>query len=304
MKKNNLLTIIIVNYNTYPFLQKCLKSIIAENISGIFPEIIIVDNASSDDSVRLIRTNFPEIELIANRTNLGFAKANNIGITKARGKYILLLNPDTQISGGVLKKMVGFMESDSNAAVSTCRVELADGSLDDACHRGFPTPWNSFCHFTGLGSLFPSSLIFNGYHLGYRQMDKIHEIDSCTGAFMLVRRTAGEAAGWLDEDYFWYGEDLDFCFKIKAKGGKVYFVPDVKVLHYKGVSSGIKKQSRSISTASKETRIRVNKARFEVMRIFFRKHYSGRYPRMLMFLVFAVIAIKENINKIIYKLRG
>ena len=226
---------------------------------------------------------------------------NAFVIDKFVANYILLLNPDTLVFPETLNVMYKYMEEHPGVAVATCKVVLAEGVLDDACHRGFPTPWNAFCQFSGLSLLLPDSRLFNGYHLGYQNMDEIHEIDSCTGAFMFIRKRVGELAGWLDEDYFWYGEDLDFCFKVKKQGGKVMYVPETKIIHYKGISSGIKKHSQNKSLADKRTQILATHARFQVMRIFYQKHYQGKYPDWLTRIVFAGIRIKEYFSLIKYK---
>jgi len=287
------LSIIIVNYNTGDFLYKCLESIKKSSFPQDKLEIIVVDNASSDHSANFLKKKRPDVVFIQNRRNVGFAKANNQAIKKAAGDYVLLLNPDTLLQKETLTVMFGLMERNLKIGVATSKVLLIDKTLDDACHRGFPTPWNAFCHFSGLSKLFPKSLLFDGYHLGYRDLDKIHEIDSCVGAFMFIRKRAGEDVNWLDEDYFWYGEDLDFCYRIKEKGWQVVFNPETEITHFKGISSGIKKHSRGISSASRKTRLLASRARFEVMRIFYRKHYLQKYPRFQTFLVLKGIQTAE-----------
>lgn len=305
MIKNVDLSIIIVNFNTKDFLRECLFSIDKSlQKSKLRFEVIIVDNGSSDGSVGIIKKSIEEhshkflgltLRLIENQTNLGFSRANNQGIKVAKGKYILLLNADTLVPKETLPFMVDFMEKNKEVGVATCRVELLSGELDDACHRGFPTPWNALCHFLGLGRLFPQSNFFNGYHLGYQNLNKIHEIDACVGAFFMMRRKAGEEVNWLDEDYFWYGEDLDFCFRVKKRGWDIIFVPDVKIIHHKGMASGIKKNSSSISKAGRKTRILATNSRFDVMKIFYNKHYQTKYSRLLRWLVFGAIETKRKI---------
>ena len=191
---------------------------------------------------------------------MGFAAGNNVGIKKAKGRYLLFLNPDTIVMSNTFREMIRFMDDNPQAGAATCRVELPSGKLDEACHRGFPTPWNAFCHFSGLEKLFPKSKIFSGYTLGWKPLDKIHEIDSGVGAFLMVRKEVGDNLNWWDEDYFWYGEDLDFCYRIKEAGWKIYYVPKVKIIHYKGVSSGIRKESQKITKVNKETRVKAIKA--------------------------------------------
>jgi len=217
------LSIIIVNYNTKDFLKKCLESLYpAIEKTSFKTEVLIVDNASSDDSPQFLNSlKKPYLKVIISQKNLGFAKANNLALKKAQGRYILFLNPDTLVLPETLLVMMKFMEENPKVGAATCRVELTDGQLDQGCHRGFPTVWNAFCYFSGLGKLFPKSKIFAGYSLSYLPLDKIHEIDAGVGAFLIVRHQAGEPLAWFDEDYFWYGEDLDFCYRLKQKGWKI-----------------------------------------------------------------------------------
>ncbi len=259
-------------------------------------EIIVVDNNSNDDSVEMLENLKLKIEnlklkIIVNNNNTGFAKANNQGIKKSRGKYVLFLNPDTIVLPETLPFMLEFMKKNPAVGVATCRVELVDGKLDEACHRGFPTPWNAFCHFSGLEKLFPHSRLFAGYYLGHLNLNTTHEIDSCVGAFMLVPRLVGEKIGWWDEDYFWYGEDIDFCYRVKKAGFKVMFVPKVKIIHYKGASSGIKKTK---SKADLKTKEKAMLASTQAMRIFYQKHYRGKYPKPVEKLVFWGINLLEK----------
>lgn len=286
------LSIIIVNYNTEKLLKECLTSL---NIS-IPHEIIVVDNGSSDNSVPMLKDNFPVVLVIENKQDEGFSKANNIGIKKAKGEYILFLNPDTLLKDeNIFEVLFNEFEKDKKVGAVTCKVVLPTGQLDDACHRGFPTPLNAFFHFTGISKILPKVKFFSGYNLTYLDLNKTHEIDACCGAFMLVRREVGEKVNWWDEDYHWYGEDLDFCFRLKEVGYKILYVPKVSIFHYKGASSGIKKHSKQFSTADKKTRIKAINARFDVMKIFYKKHYNHKYSPLLKNLVFLAVEIKRKI---------
>jgi len=289
------LSIVIVSYNTKKFLQDCIESIYKTSKNFSF-EIIVVDNASSDGSPEMVRQKFKDVLLIANKDNLGFSKANNVGIKKSTGRYILFLNSDTVVYPNTLKTMIDFMDRNKDAGASTCKLQMPSGKIDDASHRGFPTPWNSFTHFSGFAKILGKTKLFGGYNLGYMDLDKTHTIDALAGAFMLVRREAGEDAHWWDEDYFFYGEDLDFCFMLKQKGWKVYYVPQVSILHYKGVSGGIKKSSKSITTANRNTRKKVKYERFRAMRLFYKKHYENKYPWFVTRLVYAGIYLKQLIS--------
>lgn len=286
------LSIVVLSFNTKELLRECLVSIRKNVPPDLHSEVIVVDNASADGSEKMVREEFKDAILIANKENLGYTRGNNEGIQKAKGRYILFLNADTYVYAKTLETMVAFMDEHKDAGAATCRVELLNGKLDDSCHRGFPTPWRAFCHFSGLSKLISNSKLFNGYHLGWKELDKINEIDSCSGAFMIVRRSAGEEMRWWDEDFFWYGDDLDFCYRLNEKGWKVYFVSTVKILHYKGVSGGIKSISQHLTRATRETRLRVTRARFEAMKIFYQKHYIGKYPKLVTWLIMQGINVK------------
>ncbi|OGH21772.1 MAG: hypothetical protein A3F31_04795 [Candidatus Levybacteria bacterium RIFCSPHIGHO2_12_FULL_38_12] len=289
------ISILIVSYNSKIFLRECIDSIEKNILNKIKKEIIVVDNASGDGSAETIRNSFKDVILVENKENLGFSKANNIGIKKSKGNYILFLNPDTLVREKSIETLLGFLDEHTQVGAVACKVELPNGEIDDASHRGFPTPWNSFCYFSGLTKLFPHSKLFSGYTMGWKDLSTIHEIDACGGAVMLVRRKAGDDVKWWDEDYFFYGEDLDFCYRLKQKGWKIFYYSNVSILHYKGVSSGIKDISKDRTTANKETRNRASKARFDAMRIFYKKHYEKKYPRFVSWLVHKGIDIKEKL---------
>jgi GT2 family glycosyltransferase len=290
------LSVIILSYNTQNFLQDCLRSIEKVDKKGLGIEIIVVDNASQDDSAKVVKKDFPQVKLMVNKKNLGFSAGNNRGIAKASGKYVLILNPDTIMEKETIASMYQYMEENPNVGASTCRIELPNGKLDLVCHRGFPTPWRAFCHFSGLEKLFPKSKYFSGYVLGHLPLNKVHPIDSGTGAFLFVRKKAGEEINWFDEDYFWYGEDLDFCYRLKQKNWRVMYVPITKILHYRGASSGILKHSKKISTASLETRTMAARASTEAMRIFYNKHYRQKYPLIITSTVLLTISLLERLR--------
>jgi GT2 family glycosyltransferase len=287
------LSIIIVNHNSTDFLLPCISSI-NRTIDSLSYETIVVDNASDIASLDSAEKAAPGVTFIRSSVNLGFSAANNVGIRASKGHYLLFLNPDTIVQDCTLSTMVRFMESHPDVGASTCFVQLPNGELDDAAHRGFPTPWNALCQFSGLSKLFPRSRLFSGYSLGWENLSVTHDIDALAGCFMLVRREAGEAAGWWDEDYFFYGEDLDFCYTLKQLGWRIAFVPEVSILHHKGMSSGIKKSSPRLSRADRSTRAAATHARFNAMKIFYDKHYRSAYPAPVRWLVLAGIALKQQ----------
>lgn len=277
MLKQPKLSIVVVNYNTRELLLSCLNSLrLAKTKSDIW-EIIVVDNASTDGSAVEVQKHFPETIVIKNRKNLGFAKANNQGIGKTYGEYILLLNSDTQVYPGSIQHMLSVIKQDEQIGVATCKLVLEDGRLDPACHRGFPTPWAAFTYMIGLERLFPQSQIFGQYHQGYKNMQIAHEIDCPVGAFFLIRRKVIECVGLLDEDYFMYGEDIDWSYRIKKSGYKIFFDPQVAVLHLKK-RSGRANESRRLQI---DTQVYF----YQTMKIFYRKHYQKIYPNWLTVLI-------------------
>lgn len=299
MDKSIKLSIIIVSYNTKDLLLDCISSI-HTTIKKTPYEIIVVDNASTDKTSKELenkKSDFKNMKLIQNEENEGFSKANNRGVKIAKGEYILFLNPDMIMYEHTIDGMIKYMEEHKDVGAATCFLELTDGTLDDATHRGFPTPWNSFTHFSGLSKVFKKSKSIAGYSLGHEDLTKTHEIDALAGAFMVVPRSAGDEAGWWDEDYFWYGEDIDFCYKLKLAGWKIMFVPKYRALHYKGASGGIKKSTQNITVADSNTRKKAQQARFEAMRIFYRKHYENKYPKAISKAVFIGIDLKYHLTK-------
>jgi GT2 family glycosyltransferase len=241
----------------------------------------------------MVKKEFPNVILIENE-NEGFAKANNHGVKKSKGEYVLFLNPDTVVHEKTIEGMLTFMKEHPKAGAATCTLVMKNGQIDYASHRGFPTPWNAFCYFSGISRCFPKVKFLSGYTRSWQNLNTIHEIDALAGAFMLLPRKAGEEVGWWDQDYFFNGEDLDFCFRLKEKGWKIYYIPQYSILHYNGISGGTKKTTSEISTATKETKRRIQKARFDAMRIFYEKHYRDKYPRFVTGLVLVGIDMKQK----------
>lgn len=281
MKK---LTISIVNYNAGQYLLSCLESL-AKIKDELDFDVFIIDNASSDDSIEKAKKEFPKYNYILNKKNLGFGKAHNTVLKKAITPYLLTLNPDCEVPKDVVSHLINFMDKNPDVGVCSPRVEKADGSLDKASHRGFPTPFASFLYYFLKNDRF--------YHLTNRNMDKPHEVDSVVGAFMLIRKSTLEKVGYFDEDFFLYGEDIDLCFRIKQAGFKVIYIPEVKVKHIKGVSSGIKKHSQSATSAEESTKNLALNNFYGTMKLFYKKHYEKTYPIFINRLVYLGIDIKK-----------
>lgn len=282
------LGIVIVNWNTADYLRRCLETVYASE--GDFSySVVVVDNASTDGSAAMVREHFPQAKIIECSDNLGYPRGNNVGL-RALGyhgagqvapdapRYALLLNPDTEVPPDALFKMVQFMDSRPDVGVAGPKLILRDGSLDKACRRGFPTPTVSFYHYSGLAKLFPKSERFGRYNMTFADPDQEIEVDSVVGAYMQVRREAIDAVGLLDEIFFMYGEDLDWAYRVKAAGWKVWYYPRVVVHHVKRASS-----------------VQSPKAQFEFWRamlIFYRKHFRITTPFWLHGLILLALLIK------------
>lgn len=261
-QKRKDLSIIIVPHNSREFLRVTLESVYNSRTSNDF-EVIVHDNGSTDGTVEMVEEDFPKVKLIKGE-NIGFSAGNNEAIKWSAGRYILLLNPDTKISPDTLQIMIDFMDSHPDAGISTCKLVLGNGKIDPACRRSFPTPWVAISRLSGLSLLFPKSRLFNKYNMHYLSEDEQYEIDSCSGAFMLIRRFTIDQIGLLDEDFFMYNEDVDWCYRAKKAGWKVYYYPKTEVVHYKKRSAKFSK-----------------KAQWEFHRsmiLFHQKHFAKKYP--------------------------
>lgn len=276
-KSESNLSIVIVNYNTRGFLRALLQ-----DLPG---RIIVVDNGSTDGSREMLKKEFPNVDLIENPQNVGFATANNQGIQRARGRYLLLLNTDCEATASAVTETVNYLDDHPDVGAVTCRLVLSDGSTDPACHRGFPTPWASLTYFLGLEKLFPRSRLFGQYHQGYTSMGEVHDVDCISGAFFLVRREVIDQVGLLDEAFFMYGEDIDWCFRIRNAGWKIRFYPHVSTAH--------KKHQSGLAHTDGQLRRETRKHFYDAMRLFYDKHYRHRYSPLVSALVLLGIKLRS-----------
>lgn len=253
------LSICIVNWNTRDLLIQCLTSVV-QGTEGVDYEIVVVDNASTDRSVHAVQEGFPQVKLIVNSSNLGFAKAANRVIIESKGRYVLLLNPDTRPLYNAIGKMVEFMDSHSETGALGCRLLNPDLTLQPSCFS-FPTLETALYDALLLSWLFPQSSTFGKYRVSFWKHDSVREVDSVTGACLLLRRKAIDQIGLLDERFFMYYEESDWCYRMRQKGWKIYFIPHAEVVHY---------FSGSIPVLSGLTAGRS----MESMYYFFRKHYG------------------------------
>ncbi|HID95340.1 MAG TPA: glycosyltransferase [Candidatus Latescibacteria bacterium] len=273
------LSIVIVNYNVKSFLRQALRTIVDAS-RGLETEIFVVDNGSSDGSAEMVSELYPGVQLIQNRQNVGFARANNQALRRCQGRYILLINPDTIVRQDTLVTMVRFLDEHPEAGAAGCKILNPDGTLQLACRRGFPTPGAAFFKITGLSRLFPKSSRFARYNLTYLDPDQVHEVDALSGSFMVVRREALDGVGLLDETFFMYGEDLDLCYRIKEAGWKIFYVPETEIIHFKGEST------------KRIPRLKSLIAFYGAMHIFVGKHLSKRYRLLTRWLLTAAILLR------------
>lgn len=276
-------SIIIVNWNTRDLLAQCLESVYTHPPNGDF-EIFVVDNASTDGSAAMVRERFSQVRLIENAENLGFARANNIGIINSFGRYILLLNSDTVVLPDGLSRLVAFMDTHPDAAVIGPKSLNADGTFQ-ASYVDFPTLMSELIVITGL-----ARCLRGGYYPGHslRQSLTVREADWVGGACMLVRRTAIQEVGVLDERFSMYAEEMDWCFRMRQRGWQVYYLPDAEIIHVGGASTPRNK-------ALKRLRLRTSEL------LFFSKHYSKRQMLTLRGLIL-VVSLPRTISSMLCNL--
>ena len=290
------LGIIVVSYCTRELLRDCLRSVYASQGAFSF-EVCVVDNASSDASADMVSAEFPEATLIANEQNLGYPAANNQGLrTFGFGengsshrrtdppRFVLLLNSDTEVPPDALGTMLDFMAQHGEAGAAGPKLVRPDGSLDLACRRSFPTPEVSFYRMTGLSQLFPDNPRFGRYNLTYLDPEELTEVDSVVGAFMLIRREAIEEVGLLDETFFMYGEDLDWAYRIREAGWKIYYNPAVTVLHVKKASTRLNPRAQVEF--------------YRAMEIFYRKHFAAQTSWWAHALILGTVRARSKLEEL------
>jgi N-acetylglucosaminyl-diphospho-decaprenol L-rhamnosyltransferase len=270
------LSIVIVNWNVRDLLRRCLHSIMYNfqlPTSNFQIEVIVVDSASSDGSVAMIEEEFPQVRLIANSENVGFTVGNNQGIAVSQGRYILLLNPDTEVVGGALATMVEYMDGHPQVGVLGPQLLNPDGSIQSS-RRRFPTMSTAFFESTILQQWFPHNRVIRHYYIADRPDDEVQEVDWVTGACLLARRETIEQVDLLDEGFFMYSEELDWCRRIKAQGWKVIYLPTARVIHYGAQSSEQVKSFQYIQFQRSKIR-------------YFRKHHGSWQAEVLRLFILA-----------------
>jgi len=276
-------SISITNFNSGDYLNNCIGSIM-ESIRQHSYEIIVVDDASSDKSIDIVHKKYPQVKVIENKINLGYVKSNNIGIRASSGKYVMSLNNDTKVSGKAVDSLINFMDKNPDAGAVGPKLLNSDGSTQLQARRSFPTPLNSLFYFFGLSKLFPKNRILGGYLLTYIDDRKTLEVDSVCGAAMIVRKEVIDKVGLMDENYIMYGDDIDWCYRIKQAGWKVYYLPESEIIHYGGRGGSRRQSYRNIFEF------------YRSMAIFYKKHYSKNNFFLLNYVVYAGIWLKCGIE--------
>lgn len=276
------LSVIIVNYNVKYFLEQCLFSVY-KALSGLEAEVLVVDNNSVDGSEVMVRSRFPDIKLIVNQENVGFAKANNQALAMAQGEYVLLLNPDTVLEESTLVQCLAFMDAHQDAGALGPKMIDGKGRFLPESKRGLPTPEVAFYKIFGLTRLFPKSKKFGRYYLGHTSCEEVQEIEILTGAFMFIRRAVFDKTGFLDETYFMYGEDIDLSYRISKAGYKLYYFPETSIIHYKGEST--KKGSLNYVLIF-----------YKAMQIFANKAFSGNMAKVYSLFISIAIFLRAGLS--------
>jgi len=271
------ISIIIVSYNVKDYIKQCIRSIFRSDISKDLFEIIIIDNDSYDGTVEDLKKSFANICVIENNLNEGFSRAVNKGIKKANGDFICLLNPDVIINENTFSTLLKYLENDKNIGCIGPKIINVDGTIQHSCKRSFPTPLNAIFRLFYLDRIFPKSSFFGKYNLTYLDINKTHKVDAISGAFMMFNKDIVKEVGLLDEDFFMFGEDIDFCYRIKNRGYNIIYTPDTEIMHYKG---------ESVKTAPYDM---VN-VFYNAMEIYFKK-YSKNYPNWKMITLFVKFAL-------------
>jgi GT2 family glycosyltransferase len=235
MSAHPTLSVVIVSWNATKYLEECLTSL--DEARYPWPiEVIVVDNASADDSSRMVQRLFPDVILIQNSDNLGFSKANNIGIRRSTGKYIALVNSDVHVLANCLEKLVDYLESEPGTGMTGPKIIGGDGRQQNS-HRGFPRLWNMLCRAVAVDRVLPGVPLFSGYLLKSSVIESPTPVDILSGCFLVVRRSALDDIGLLDEAFFIYGEDMDWCKRFWRANQRVMFFPAAESIHYGGASS-------------------------------------------------------------------
>ena len=308
----------IVNYNVREFLEQALRSL-QRSLKHISHEIFVVDNNSVDGSVAMVQEAFPEVNLVANKSNPGFARANNQALRQAKGEYLFVLNPDTIVEEDTVSVLVGFLDSHPDCGAIGCRILNPDGTFALESRRAFPTPQVAFYRMTGMSRLFPKSRRFGQYNMTWLPNDRVVEVDALSGSCMMVRKGAllysaseyqslpadaveqlssvdmaslpsQNGAGLMDEGFFMYGEDLDWCYRLQQAGWRIYYTPKTQIIHYKGEST-------------KKGDLKYVRLFYGAMLRFAEKHLIEDYPRTFLWALRTGVLLRGGMSALMSGLR-
>lgn len=284
-----LISIVIVNWNTAELLRRCLQSI-RQNAGAVNKEITVVDNASTDGSVDVVRSEFPDVRLIANPDNLGYAEGNNIGIECSSGDFVLLLNPDTEIQPGAIEALVDCLNRHPDASAVAPRLIYPDGRVQSSC-RGFPEPSSLMFDYLHLAKLFPKSKRFGAYRMTWFDYDHEADVDQPMASCLMIRRTAIEDIGVFDTQFPIFFNDVDWCYRSKQNGWKIYFTPQAEVVHHVGGST------RQVKPAM------IRESHLSLKR-FYEKHYKSRISPIAYALIMLAISLNMTISTRLKRIVG
>ena len=277
-----LISICILNLNAVNYLRGCLDSLPGA-LGGLSSEVIVVDNGSTDGSLELLRDQYPFVQLIQNHSNLGYTAPMNQGLRAGRGKYLVQLNPDTIVHPGAFLAIYNWLEAHPEVGICSPKVLNRDGSLQSQCRRSAARPWDVISYFSGLWKLFPRSPFFGRYLLSYRGDDETFEVEAVSGSCMFIRRAVTEQIGFLDEAFFAYQEDTDFCVRARLAGWKVYFYPGGQVTHFGGQGGSTHQATRAIYQWHRS------------YLIYYRKHLAPHYFFLVNWLMYAGMLLKLSL---------
>ncbi len=285
------LSIVILNYNSQFWLKKTLTTL--KNFyldqTKYDVEVVVVDNASTDDSATMIKRSFRWAKLVELPTNIGFAAGNNIALKEITSRYGMLLNNDIEFTpNSNLDILLDLLEKKDAKKIGmlTPRLEFSNGQIDPACHRGEPTLWASFTYMIGLEDLFPKVKAFSQYHQWYKDLATAHEVDACSGAAMIFRTSALKKVGLLDERFFMYAEDLDWCRQFRDNGWQIVYYPYISLIHHKNKSG--------LASTSKATASKTKVYFYDTMLQYYDKHYQNDYPRWVRTFIKYLLKIKKG----------
>jgi GT2 family glycosyltransferase len=269
-----LVSALIVSYNVKGLLLKCLEALYAH--ADVPIEAVVVDNASTDGSAAAVATDYPDAVVLAQSRNLGFGRANNVGLERCQGRFVLLLNPDVTVNPQAIGRMADLLITRPDAAAVGPRLVFPDGRLDPDARRSFPVPSSLFYRTVGLSRLFPHSRVFGRHNMGHVPETDVHEMDAGSAACLMVRMTALDRVGFFDPRYFMFGEDLDLCYRLKLSGWKIFYLPSASAIHHKG-------------SATRQAQSKMLYERHRAMWSYHMKHHADEIPAFANGLVWAQI---------------